>query len=262
MDAYGFPYSLWGEVFEGGVAVRRVPDWLAAVPLPLGWVGCFVLDLLLEGDPDFHLDYSLGQILPPHLDHSMIAAVARAAAAGGRIASGAGPVLDSLGAELHLTFALSRLGDHVEVTPEDKREEALKWAHAQGPRGTRGTYHHLLSEGYRWPNMEKDCLRVAKECLNCQRFTAQRHGFHPLRSATADLRMDGLAMDLAQMKTSTDGRNYILVVVDLCTRFTWLYATANKASDSITACLRELCAILASHSGSRRTMALSSGTST
>jgi hypothetical protein len=32
-------------------------------------------------------------------------------------------------------------------------------------------------------------------------------------------------------------------VVDLCTRFIWLYAIADKASDSITACLRELCAI-------------------
>ncbi len=79
---------------------------------------------------------------------------------------------------------------------------------AQGHRGTRGTYHRLLSEGYRWPNMEKDCLRVAKECLDCQRFTAHLYGFHPLRSVTADLPMDSLAMDLAQMKTSTDSRNY------------------------------------------------------
>ncbi len=91
--------------------------------------------------------------------------------------------------------------------------------------------------------MENDCLRVAKECLDCQRFTAQRYGFHPLRSVTADVPMDGLAMDLAQMKASTDGRNYILVVVDLCTGFIWLYAIADEASDSITACLRELCAI-------------------
>ncbi len=63
--------------------------------------------------------------------------------------------------------------------------------------------------------MEKDCLRVAKECLEYQRFTAQRYGFHPLKSVTADLPMDGLAMDLAQMKTSKSGMNYILVIVDL-----------------------------------------------
>jgi transposase InsO family protein len=91
--------------------------------------------------------------------------------------------------------------------------------------------------------MEKDCLRVAKECLDCQRFTAQRYVVHPLRLVTADLPMDGLAKDLAQMKTSKEGRNYILVIVDLCTRFIWLYAIADKASASITACLRELCAI-------------------
>ncbi len=52
-----------------------------------------------------------------------------------------------------------------------------------------------------------------------------------------------MAMGLAQIKTSTDGRNYILVVVDLCKRFIWLYAIADKASDSLNTSLRELCAI-------------------
>ncbi len=111
LDAYGLPHSLWGEFFEGGVAVRRVPDWLPAVPVPLGGGGGVVLDPLFEWDPDFHLEYPLGQTPPPYLDHPMIAAVARAAAAGGLTASGAGPVPDSLGAELHLPFALSKLGD-------------------------------------------------------------------------------------------------------------------------------------------------------
>jgi transposase InsO family protein len=49
-------------------------------------------------------------------------------------------------------------------------------------------------------------------------------------------------MDLVQMKTSKSGMNYVLVIIDLCTRFIWLYATPNKASESITACLRKLCA--------------------
>ncbi len=45
------------------------------------------------------------------------------------------------------------------------------------------------------------------------------------------------------MKTSIDGRNYILVIVDLCTRLIWLYAISDNASGSITACLRDLCAV-------------------
>jgi hypothetical protein len=56
----------------------------------------------------------------------MVAAVTRAAAASGRLDSGAGPVLDALGEELHLPFALTKMGENVAVTPEDQRAEALK----------------------------------------------------------------------------------------------------------------------------------------
>ncbi len=79
------------------------------------------------------------------------------------------------------------MGESLDITPPEKRDEALKWAHSQGHRGSRGTYHRLISEGFKWPGKEKDCLKIAKECIDCQRFTAQRYGFHPLRSVTADL---------------------------------------------------------------------------
>ena len=51
-------------------------------------------------------------------------------------------------------------------------------------------------------------LHVAKECLDCQRYTTQKYGFHPLRTIQADLPMDHLAIDLFQMETSLDGKNF------------------------------------------------------
>ncbi|OBQ32094.1 MAG: hypothetical protein AN485_22425 [Anabaena sp. MDT14b] len=88
LDAYGLPHTVWGDFFEGGVTVRRMPDWLPAVPIPLGGGGGVVLDPFFEWDPDFHTGFPLGPV-PPSPDHPMIAAVARAAAAGGRTALGA-----------------------------------------------------------------------------------------------------------------------------------------------------------------------------
>ncbi len=87
--------------------------------------------------------------------------------------------------------------------------------------------------------MGADCLKVAKECLDCQRLTAQHYGIHPLKSVTANLPMDGLTMDLARIKSSKSGMIYILVLIDLRTRLSWLCAMPNKASDSITSGQRE-----------------------
>ncbi len=32
-------HAVWGDFFEGGSTVRRMPDWLSAVPIPLGGGG-------------------------------------------------------------------------------------------------------------------------------------------------------------------------------------------------------------------------------
>ncbi len=93
-------------------------------------------------------------------------------------ASGA-PLLDAFQDESQLPFFLTKLGDTAEVTPEHLRADALRWAHRQGHKGMRGTLHRLLSEGFKWPNMYKDCLEIARGCVQCQRFTAKKYGFYP-----------------------------------------------------------------------------------
>lgn len=52
--------------------------------------------------------------------------------------------------------------------------------------------------------------------------------------------MDHLAIDLFSMETSQCGKNYVLVVVDLCTRFTWLYPLATKHGLAVGEKLRHL----------------------
>ena len=149
-------------------------------------------------------------------------------------------VLDALPSDHAIPFALTRLGEHASMTPLKDRAALLQAAHVSAHRGSRGTMQRLLADGHKWPSMEKDCLEAARSCRECQRYTTQRYGFHPLRLITADMPMDHLAIDLAHMPTSECGHNYILVIVDICTRFVWLYPLPSKTGPVVSARLREL----------------------
>ncbi len=61
-----------------------------------------------------------------------------------------------------------------------------------------------------------------------------------MRAIAADLPMDHLAIDLAQMRTSKDGMNYFLVVIDICTRFAWLVALPDNMGATVASALRSL----------------------
>jgi hypothetical protein len=52
--------------------------------------------------------------------------------------------------------------------------------------------------------------------------------------------MDHLAIDLAQMKTSQCGKSYFMAVIDLCTRFVWLFALPDKMGTTVAEALRSL----------------------
>ena len=62
----------------------------------------------------------------------------------------------------------------------------------------------------------------------CQRYTIAKRGFDPYTYIMAKLPMDHVAMDLFEFPRSTVGYCLVLVVVDICTRFTFLRALTHK----------------------------------
>jgi hypothetical protein len=88
-----------------------------------------------------------------------------------------------------------------------------------------------------WPTMRGDCQRVVLECPDCQRFNIGKHGFHPLRSIDAKLPWDHIAIDLKEFCKSLQGNKYMLVVVDVCTRFVFLKALPNKEMTTVARAL-------------------------
>src|SRR5262249_11983552 len=59
-------------------------------------------------------------------------------------------------------------------------------------------------------------------------------GFHPLKSIHAELPLDHIAVDLAgPFPTSADGSNYLLVMVDVATRFVFLRPLTDKRAETV-----------------------------
>ncbi|SAL96249.1 hypothetical protein, partial, partial [Absidia glauca] len=118
--------------------------------------------------------------------------------------------------------------------PERDRHELLNKAHLFGHFGAEAIIKSLHNDGLHWTNMMQDALEIVKTCPQCQKHNVTRQGFNPLRPVYAYLPGDHWAMDLTGPFTVSDKNNtYLLVMVDVCTRFCILRALPNKQSDTI-----------------------------
>ncbi|KAG1139974.1 hypothetical protein G6F37_009661 [Rhizopus arrhizus] len=130
--------------------------------------------------------------------------------------------------------------DLVTPAPEERQELLLK-THLEGHRGSQAMVTTLHSEGIHWTNLKQDALDCVNSCPDCQKFNIAKHGYHPLSSIYADAPWDHICIDTAgPMTTSVQGSNYILVVVDVFTRFCVLKAIPDKPSHTIALVLRSI----------------------
>jgi transposase InsO family protein len=83
--------------------------------------------------------------------------------------------------------------------------------------------------------MQQDCQQECDSCPACQRWTIGKHGYHPVNVITAELPFDHVAIDLAGPFTPNPdaGHAYLLVVVDVCTRFVFLRTLKDKSMLSV-----------------------------
>ena len=88
-------------------------------------------------------------------------------------------------------------------------------------------------QGFEWPKLKEMCLAWVSQCSACQHFNIARKGYNPLTAIHAELPFEHIAMDLAQLPISENGNTYVLVVVDVCTRFCFLEAIPNKEAITI-----------------------------
>ena len=78
----------------------------------------------------------------------------------------------------------------------------------------------LWEDGFWWEGMWKECKLVAMGCRDCMKFNVGRRGFHPMGTILADRPWDHIIIDLiGQLKASERGFVFILIIVDVLTRY-------------------------------------------
>lgn len=125
--------------------------------------------------------------------------------------------------------------------PEEERDALLREAHAFGHDGSTSLVQRIHEQGIHWDNLYDDAKNVCKACIQCARHYVSRKGYHPLKNILAYVPFDHIGMDfLGPLPETINDNRYILVVVDLCTKFTIAKALPNKQSDTVAYALMEI----------------------
>lgn len=123
--------------------------------------------------------------------------------------------------------------DTIEPAAED-RLQLIHESHLLGHFGAEAIVKDLHKQGFHWANMKKDAIRVTKSCPPCQRFTIVRHGYNPLRPIDSTIPGDHWSIDLAgPLQETPRGNKYLLIMVDVCTRFCLLKPIPDNTATTI-----------------------------
>lgn len=118
--------------------------------------------------------------------------------------------------------------------PEEKRAGLLKDAHNFGHFGSTSIVEQLHSQGIHWNNIYKGAAETVKSCIECQRHNISKRGYHPLKNIVAYLPFDHIGIDLlGPLPVTRNGNIFVLVVIDVCTRYTIIRPLKNKQSDTV-----------------------------
>jgi hypothetical protein len=126
------------------------------------------------------------------------------------------------------------------VAPEDVQKE-LERVHVEGHYGAEHLVNSLWDQGLYWETMLKDAKEFVKKCMQCLRFNVMKKGFNPQKSILATYPLDHLAIDLFSLnQTTSRGINFVLVVVDVATRFAFLEPLPDKEMTTVAWALWKL----------------------
>ena len=116
----------------------------------------------------------------------------------------------------------------------DEQPLLLHKKHLLGHFGADAMVNAIHEDGVTWPTMKKEAVELVQQCIDCQRFNITRQGFHPLKSIHVELPGDHWAIDLVgPFPTSYNTNHYLLVMVDIATRFVLLRAIPDKKATTI-----------------------------
>jgi transposase InsO family protein len=110
-----------------------------------------------------------------------------------------------------------------------------------GHFGSESVVKSILSEGLYWNTIYKDVKNTLLTCKPCAYHNIVRKGYNPLKSVVAWEPFSHVSMDLCgPFDVTTNGNVYILVVMDICTRYIIARPIKNKQSDTVAQALMDI----------------------
>lgn len=129
--------------------------------------------------------------------------------------------------------------------PAAKRKEIIRTTHVSNLNAHPGINATIskLKENYWWPRLREDVTSEINQCLTCQKQKPDRnrpggtmHSFHIFQPG------EQVAIDLIEKITeSLNGNQFIIVAVDMFTRFVEAKAVPDKSAPTLTQFLVEYC---------------------
>jgi hypothetical protein len=118
--------------------------------------------------------------------------------------------------------------------PQDQRKKILLETHLFGHFGANSMITKIHNDGMHWKNIKEEALDIVKECEQCLQFNLGSKAYRPLTSIMADAPGDHWAIDLGTLNvTSSEGSNYIMVMVDIFSRFCVIRAIPDKTAVTV-----------------------------
>ena len=106
--------------------------------------------------------------------------------------------------------------------------------HKQSHMGSKMLFKMLWEDGFFWDSMWSDCEKEVAKCRPCQVFNVGRCGFQLMLTIVAKRPWDHIAMDLiGLLKCSERGFVFILIIIDVLTRFVVLKPLKTKEAKEI-----------------------------
>ncbi len=117
--------------------------------------------------------------------------------------------------------------------PKGERSSIIDQAHSEGHFGSEYIFNKIWNDGVYWPGLKTDCLDHVANCIQCLRFNVSKRGFHPMQSINAKFPFDHVALDLLQLMMTARGHNYMLICVDVATRYVVLVPLTSKLAANV-----------------------------
>jgi len=130
------------------------------------------------------------------------------------------------------------------IVGAENRLQYLRDCHAYGHFGADALFKAVWRNGFWWPGLRKQCGAITSTCKACLQHNIFKEGFHPIKSQSSREPWDQIAIDcIGDLPTSSSGMRYVLVMVDVATRFIVAKALPDLKAETVARALYETFAV-------------------